>query len=213
MRVDLTLEIIRAAVIDKDNEAINEIVRTLTPIIQTNVARVLYRRQAGAQGRVVRQEVEDLTQDVFVMLLADNGRRLLAWDPSCGSVSVFFGLIAQRCVHNILSSRKQSPWTEDPAEVNELDTKITHKDDMERQISSRDTLRAIGKRLVKGLNERDLKLFDLMYVQQLDDQVVREAVGISRDALYQARRRLIKRAQELAGDLFSDLNSPSRVGQ
>ena len=108
-------------------------------------------------------------------------------------------------MHNILNSRKQSPWTEDPAEVKQLEFHSSQTEtDLERVVSSREMLRALGERLSEGLSERDLSLFNLLYVQQKSDEVVRQEIGISRDALYQARRRLLKRALVLASDIVAE---------
>ncbi len=214
MPLELTKEIVQRAVVERDQSAIGDVVNTLMPIVHANVARVLHRRQAGARGRVLRQEVEDLTHDVFERLLEDGGRRLLAWDPEQGSVSVFFGVVTQRCVHNILNSPKQSPWTEEPTEFNDnVDDRTSSKIVMEELIGSRDLLRAIGQRLVKGLGERDLKLFEMMYVRQVDDRIIQQRFGLSRDAVYQARRRLIVRTQKLAGDLIEEHGGAKRVRQ
>ena len=59
------------------------LVAALLPVVQARVARVLVRRRGGS-GRDVRQEVEDLSQEVFAILFADGARVLRAWDPSRG---------------------------------------------------------------------------------------------------------------------------------
>src|SRR5687768_1618744 len=79
------------------------------------VARGLARRMVKARGRDLRQEVEDLTQEVFVALFADDARALRLWDPARGaSLANFVGLLAEREVASILRSGRRSPWTEDP---------------------------------------------------------------------------------------------------
>ncbi|MCU0662962.1 MAG: hypothetical protein MUC50_11630 [Myxococcota bacterium] len=201
----LTVELVRRAVEGREPGAVTLLVGLLAPILQATVARVLLRRGAIATGRSVRAAVEDITQEVFERLLAQGGRRLLMWDPSLGSAQAFFGLVAQRYAHNVLDSRRRSPFTEEPAEPAELEKGTGTEPDLERALCSRDALRRLGKRLEEGLNERDLKLFQLLYIEQLDDEEARTRLGIGRDALYQARRRLLLRARELARDIAAEM--------
>jgi RNA polymerase sigma factor (sigma-70 family) len=201
MAATLTVELIRRAVVEREEGSIRSVVQALTPIVHTRVGCVLLRRAASSHGRNQRQEVEDMVQEVFEMLLADDGRRLLAWDPERGSAATFFGLIAERCVLNILANRKKSPWTEDPEEEDTLDRRRGAAGGVEERIMSRELLRELGRRLLDGLNERDRRLFELVFLEQADDEVVREELGLGRDALYQARHRLAKRVRKLAAEI------------
>ena len=197
--------LIERALDRRDRAATRVVLRVLTPIVQGRVARVLLRWRSAARGRDVRQEVEDLTQAVFEQLLADDGRRLRAWTPERGSPSAFFGLVTERLVANVLNSRRKSPWTEDPSEPEVLETPgPVEIPDAERLTSSRQLLRAVGVRLRVSLNERDQRLFDLMMVQQLEDDDIRAAMDLSRDALYQARRRLKARLKAVAEEITAE---------
>ena len=91
------------------------LVRTLTPVIQSRVARGLFLWCTGsAAGRNVRQEVEDFTQKIFLHLFDDGGKVLLSWQPERGlSFLNFIGLVAERQTASILRSGKRSPWKED----------------------------------------------------------------------------------------------------
>lgn len=198
---DLTPDLIARAVRGDDKGAVRAVVRALTPILQARVARVLLRARGAARGRDVRQEVQDQVQDVFESLLSDGGRRLLAWAPELGSAATFFGLVAERRVLNTLASRRQSPWTEDPSEADDLDaSEPPPAADVERLVASRELLQQVGRRLRDSLNERDQRLFELMYVHQLDDDAIRADLGLQRDALYQARRRLKQRVRQIVRD-------------
>ena len=204
---ELTPALIRRAVTDGDRRAIERVVRALTPIVHGRVARVLLRRRGAARGRDVRQEIQDQVQDVFETLLSDGGRRMLAWSPERGGAATFFGLLAERRVLNALASRRQSPWTEDPSESDALDLRMGGAATVERIVASRELLDEVGRRLREGLNDRDRRLFELMYVHQLEDDEIRDAMDIGRDALYQARRRLKVRMRELVDDM-----SPAPLG-
>ena len=198
---ELTPELLRRAVVDREPAATRASVRLLTPIVQTAVVRVLVRRRAGAKGRDLRQEVDDLLQDVFAALLADGGRRLLAWVPERGSAATFFGVVAQRLVSNVLDSRRRSPWTEQPTEAAVLEGRVTDGAALERRLDARNELRQLGERLQEGLNERDQRLFRLLYVEQRESDEVCEELGLSTNALSQARRRLGQRLRRLVESL------------
>ncbi len=200
---ELTPELLRAAVVDREPAAVRTSVRLLTPILQGAIVRTLLRRRTAAGGRDVRQEVDDLLQEVFSALLADGGRRLLAWRPERGSAATFFGLVAQRLVANVLNSRRRSPWTESPAEASELEGQVADGSQLERRLTARSELRALGERLQEGLNQRDRRLFHLLYVEQHDPDEVCEELGVSKNALSQAKRRLGQRLRVLAAETLA----------
>ena len=100
-----------------DPAALTRLVALLTPVIQARVARTLLaRRFRLAAGRDVRQEVEDLSQEVFLALFARGGRVLRAWEPERGlSLENFVGLVAERQVLSFLRSSRRNPWPEETA--------------------------------------------------------------------------------------------------
>src|SRR5687767_4627167 len=102
-------------------EAARRLVDLLCPVVQARVARVL-QRAGRASGRNTRQEVDDMTQEVFATLFDDGGKALRAWQPDRGlSLQNFVGLIAERTAVSILRSGRRSPWTEDPTLSTDLD--------------------------------------------------------------------------------------------
>jgi RNA polymerase sigma-70 factor (ECF subfamily) len=116
-----TADLIRRA-LTGDPTALTELVAVLTPVIQARVARTLLaRRHRLAGGRDVRQEVEDLSQDVFLTLFSRDARVLRDWQPGRGlSLESFVGLVAERQVLSFLCSGRaemsgnvpqaRSPW-------------------------------------------------------------------------------------------------------
>ena len=104
-----------------DVAATRRLVAAIMPIVQARVARTLVRRRGGS-GRDARQEVQDLAQDVFAALFADDGKVLRAWDPVRGlTLASFCGLVAEREAASILRSGRRSPWTEAATETNTFD--------------------------------------------------------------------------------------------
>src|SRR6185503_6782407 len=96
----------------RDGLALERLVQLLTPVIQARVARTLYRRRWGRGGGYnVRQDVEDLTQDVFLKLFANDGRVLRSWRQERGlSLENFIGLVAEFHTISYLRSGRRNPW-------------------------------------------------------------------------------------------------------
>ncbi|MEQ8981912.1 MAG: sigma-70 family RNA polymerase sigma factor [Deltaproteobacteria bacterium] len=84
-------QIVRRAFADEDEEALEQLLCRLVPIIRARAARALRRGPIGAH------DVADLVQEIWIALIADGGRRLLTYDPAHGlTLEGFVGLIAER---------------------------------------------------------------------------------------------------------------------
>jgi RNA polymerase sigma-70 factor (ECF subfamily) len=213
--MDATPELVQRA-LSHDREALRSLVEALTPVIQSRVARGLLRRATAASGRSIRQEVEDLTQEVFVSLFAEGGRALRAWDPRRGlSLVNFVGFLAERQVASILRTARRNPWTEDPTLAEELDAPM-EGGGVEVRLTSQQTLEALLGRLREELSPLGLSLFEQLFVQQREVAEVCERMGMSRDAVYAWQSRLGKVVRRLGAELMSETpaspHTPQKVG-
>lgn len=192
--------------LDGDAAAVRSLVDGLTPVIQVRVARALRRSPArSSRNRSARQELEDLTQEVFVALLADDGRALRAWAPERGlSLLNFVGLLAQRQVASILRSGKRSPWTEDPSELGALEAAGGDTDVAETRIESREMLERLLDRVRESLSPRGLELFHRLMVEEESVESVVRSTGMTADAVYAWRSRLKRLVHELAAELSAE---------
>lgn len=188
-----------------DERALGDFVRRMTPVVQARVARKLLSfRDRSAAGRDVRQEVEDLTQEVFLALFADDARVLKSWRPERGlSLANFVGLVAERLAVSILRSPRRSPWSGDPTLDETLDAFGTAPS-AEREAVSRDTLARLLDRLDEELSPLGRQLFDLLLVQEVPVDEATARTGLSSDALYTWRSRL----RRVARRLLSELSEP-----
>jgi DNA-directed RNA polymerase specialized sigma24 family protein len=186
-----------------DAAATRALIVAVLPVIQVRVSRVLSRRRARS-GRDVRQEVEDLAQEVFAALFENDGRVLRAWDPSRGlSLASFCGLIAERETASILRSGRRSPWTEDATASEDLERDAGTTPDAELRVASREHLTRLTDRLREELSPRGLEMFQRLIVEEETVESVCGRTGMTADAVYAWRSRVGKLARKLATELVS----------
>ncbi len=186
-----------------DSAALTRLVALLTPVIQARVARTLFaRRFRLAAGRDVRQEVEDLSQEVFLALFDRGGRVLRAWEPERGlSLENFVGLVAERQVLSFLRSSRRNPWPEETSLAeDELDTE-TEDSGPEEIAAHREHLALLLDRLREELSPLGWRLFQLLFIQELSQPEVEATSGLSADAVYAWRSRLRRMARKLLTEL------------
>ncbi|MCB9727282.1 MAG: sigma-70 family RNA polymerase sigma factor [Deltaproteobacteria bacterium] len=176
------------------------------PTVHFRVARQLMRSRAGARGRDIRQEVEDMVQDVFYELFRDDGKRLRGWDPKRGlSLANYVGMVAEQRVLANLRSGRRSPWTEDPSEAEALDggdvgsRRVTGPS--ERVVSARERLDLVLDRMRASVSDQGYRIFEMLFVEQRDVEEVCEEMGLQAGAVYTWRSRLRKRVAEIAAEI------------
>jgi RNA polymerase sigma factor (sigma-70 family) len=193
-----------------DPAAVHWLVEHLSPVIQARVARALLRRASG--GRSSRQEVEDMTQEVFVALFENGGKVLRSWEPERGmSLANFTGLVAERQVAAILRSGRRSPWTEDPTLSEDLDRPGDDAPDPEDVVASQELLTVLLDRLRAELSPKGLDLFERLYLHEESVEAVCTATGMSADAVYAWRSRLGKLVRTLAAEAMSEVRGASQI--
>lgn len=183
-----------------DVEAMRALVSVLRPVVQAEVAWTLHRYRPRTRRFDVAQEVADLVQEVFVSLLENDGRTLLAWDPTRGrNLISFVKLVARHQVASILRSGRRCPWTEEPTQVEDLELAPTPSH--ENRVSSRLTANVVMGRLREALNPRGMMLFESLFVEERDvDDVCRE-FGMTRDAIYAWRTRTRRQLRQITSRL------------
>lgn len=198
-----------AAVLRQDRVAARRLVTRLTPVIQRRVARCLVASKAGI-GRDRRQEVADLTQDVFRLLFDKDGRILQRWDPDAGlSLDNFVGLVARRHALSILRSGTRTPWRDDPVE--DIERLMLSKDDPEDTVVSQDLLKRVVDELEAELSPKGWLLFQRLLIDEADVPTLVTELGMKRDAIYAWRSRLNKLVRQKAKILMSDPDAQSRI--
>jgi RNA polymerase sigma-70 factor (ECF subfamily) len=207
---ELTIALI-GRVVGGERQAVRQLVAELTPVIRTSVSWMLSRVSAPGR-REARQEVEDITQTVLLTLFSDRGRALLQWDPSRGlELESFVGLLAKRETVSILRSRRRSPWTEDPTLQEDLDQNAVSRSGPESETISRDMLTTLANAVRQRVSPRGVELFDLMFLKGHQAEDICEMTGLSAEAVYQWRSRLMRTVREITEDLGTGAAS-ERIG-
>lgn len=156
-----------AMVLAGDQAARHRFVVQLSPIVRHRVGRVLLHVR---RGNTQRQDVLDLIQDVFVVLLRDNGKVLASWRHADGlSLHNFVGLVAEREAAAILRSGRRSAWAEEPTD-DVCDTSAFLATP-EGQVGARQELELLAAFVSERLSPRALELFRALFVnnEALDD--------------------------------------------
>ncbi|MDI1432474.1 RNA polymerase sigma factor [Polyangium sorediatum] len=193
-----------------ERAAVRALIDALAPVVQARVARILLRRRAPQ--RDIRQETEDLVQEVFVVLFADSARALRQWDPARGmSLPNFVGLVAEREVISILRSKRRNPWTEEPMLDEELDPKHDEQPSTERLFEDREAVAALLAAIHARLGDRGMLLFQWLVVEGRPVEEICAALGMTPDAVYAWKSRLAKLVREVAEDLASDPGLSPRI--
>jgi RNA polymerase sigma factor (sigma-70 family) len=192
-------ELLLARALAGDRAALSELTSRLSPIIRQRVARVLRRRGGAGQPRCA---LDDLTQEVFVRLLAADRRVLRAWDPARGlSLSRFVALIAEREASSVLDSQRRTPRSDGLELHADLDELHGAAERGEQQQIARDLLVKLYERLQAWLSPRGRALFQMLYVREEPLETVARRFGMPPSAVYAWRSRVGKRARELLDEL------------
>ena len=191
---ELTRELVDRA-LEGEPDAQRQLVADLTPDIQWSVASMLRRWHTGsAAARDLRQEVEDMVQEVFVELFQHDGRTLRRWDPERLPLEGFVSYVARIRTAQVLRSRR-SPWREQPSAPEDLPMAAVHRTPEDNALSQ-DELRKVYLCVQAGLRASDLHLFDLFFVREQPVDAVAEAAGRTVAAVYKWRSRLYQRARK-----------------
>ncbi|MGE0707325.1 MAG: RNA polymerase sigma factor [Planctomycetota bacterium] len=145
-----------------------------------------------ARGQPLGADVDDVAENVFVMLLEQDGRLLQNYDPRY-KLSAYLGVIARTAVHRHLRRQKvkadlpDEMWGESLADP-EVGTASEETVGLEMRSALRQTL--------AELPERDREVLELFYYQGQDYQAIAERLGLSVNsvgaALTRARGKLQK---------------------
>jgi RNA polymerase sigma-70 factor (ECF subfamily) len=186
----------------KDQASLDRLLELVVPALYLRVAFVLRRRAAAARGRDVRQELDDMVQDVLLRLFADRGKILRDWDPERGlTIERFVGLVAERHIASQLRSHRRNPWTEDPTLAELLNEQEDLAPSAEVRFANREMCELILDRLRARLSPLALHLFYALIVDGRDVGTVAAETKLPKRAMYNWKHRLLRTVHEIAGEI------------
>ncbi|HXU32855.1 MAG TPA: hypothetical protein VN851_19970 [Thermoanaerobaculia bacterium] len=188
-----------------------ELVDLLTPVIQKRVNRALLSwRQGAAAGRDIRQEVEDLVQEVFLYLFSKDARVLRSWDPERGlSLPNFVGLVAGMRAVGILRNPTRSPWRDDPTPNENLNPE-NRSASPEHEAAWREVLRLLLDGLKEAQTPEGWQMFNLLFLQELSPEEVAQKTGKSLAAVYKWQSRLRQLVRQIRDELSNPDGEPQK---
>jgi RNA polymerase sigma-70 factor (ECF subfamily) len=206
-----------ARVIAREPDAVRELVKAVGPVVHGRVAKALMRRRSTRdQRRDVAQEVDDLSQEVFLALFDDDARALRAWDPARGPLGAFVALIADHQVFSIFRSGKRRPWSDDIDVLADPEAIDSAAKSPEARVATKEALDNLLDRLRAELTPKGFELFTRLYVEEQSVETVCADLGMTVDAIYAWRSRLAKvvrgiAARDSGGEEMSDLAGKVRT--
>lgn len=185
--------LVRAAV-GGDRGALTRLARRLMPTI---VSRVRFHLRGGvAWGR----DRDDIAQDVWLTLLSDEGRQLLAWDPERGrTLEGYVGLLTRRV---LWQTRRDGGRLKRGGELAhaEYDDQLDGDPDApdpERTAGSRMELTRVVEHMRAELPPRGRVVFELLYGDQLSPKEAARALGVNLQVVYNWQHRIRTEARAL----------------
>jgi len=180
-----------------DLDARRQLAELVLEVVYREVAATLV-PLASHVGRDPRQDVDDLTQSVMVMLFEHGGRVLKTWDPARGmGLSGFVALVARRRVLRTLSGFRGNLWAVTPVPSEQLERVPRLQADELADVDHALELDATLARLDAWLNDRGRRLFRAIYVEQRDIKDVCVDEGMTADAIHAWCARVRNKVREL----------------
>ena len=139
-------------------------------------------------------DVNDLFQEVFTSLCADNSKKLRMFDPEkgCSTLASWLRMITVRMTIDHL--RKSKPLTS----IDDLPTEPSQAGDQE-EIINEESLHSL-RDLLEKLPAKDKLLVELFFMRELPPGEVAQMLHISVGAFYTRKNRVIERLKNIAND-------------
>lgn len=163
----------------------------------------IYRTFARWGYEIIKENVEDLYQDVFLSLLENDCAKLISFKGDC-SLSTWLFIITKHTVINFIN--KESKYRDETISLHE---KIGENEESELADIIQDDTQGNGKSIIEEKIDKEemidfvykyLKKFDLeeqyilkaFYFQKIPLKQIAKVLGKSEDAAFEQKNRLLK---------------------
>ncbi len=179
--------------------AMRMLVRRLVPVIRSRVSGYLTRRG----GRLGARDIDDMTQDIWLKLLEDDGRLLRAYDAERGkSLEGYVGLTCRRELWRraraLGAERRGGGQADAPLEA--AASAANEGPDPEAVAVGRDLLDGLHGHLHAALSERGRLVFALVYEDQMGPAEAAEAMGVKTQVVYNWMHKIRGLTRDYLGD-------------
>jgi RNA polymerase sigma-70 factor (ECF subfamily) len=185
-----------------DPVALQELFDELLPVVQRSAGAAVRRALPRSMRGNVRQELDDLTQEILGTLFERDGRRLLLWDPERGlPFTRYVELVSRTIVFSIMRSRRRSPWTAEPVEPAEFDAIDGGGESPERALARSELRVAVLAAMEATLSEKGRQILGLL-LEERTTQEIGDLTGMSSNAVYVWRNRITTLARDTAREVL-----------
>ncbi|MFN3199412.1 MAG: RNA polymerase sigma factor [Bradymonadia bacterium] len=170
--------------------AMRRLVRRLLPVVRAQVGYTLRRHWRRPVASDVRDEY---AQEVWLALLEESGKRLMAFEPDRGaSFEGYVGVVTERTVVSILRKRLAQKRGGDQKAVNpEVMGQIADEQvDPERQVAARSEAKALFAHLDAQLPERGRLVLRALYVDGCSPADAAKALGVNTQVVYNWQHKI-----------------------
>lgn len=105
---------------------------------------------------------------------------------------------------HVLRSKRQSPWTAEPVEDEQLEATMGSSAGHEGEVMGRDLADRVWHRLRSELSPKGVAMFEALFLDGRDVAELSAEVGMGADAIYAWKSRLGRRAREIMIELSSE---------
>ena len=175
-------------------------------MIRARVRRVLSRNPARVP--CLNQDVDELIQETFLVLFADDSALLRRWDPERGmSLPNWVGQVAEREAGRYLRARSAAKRRGEELTAPD-DLTMQHAADggegADEQLERDQRRRDLLGRIRAALTPETFLVFDLLYVRLLSAPEVAQMLGCEVQAVYTRRSRIRTTLGKVVAELEAD---------
>lgn len=182
-----------------DERAMRRLVDRLEPVIRATVWHVIRRH---AWRRIGPNDVDSLTQDIWERLLADDGKRLRAYDPNrARTLEGYVAMIARtEATHIVKREQTQSRGRgELQASIDDGCT-VAADTDPEAEAIGSEVIERVHQRLDERLPEFGRLVFALLYEDDRSPAEAAAVLGVKVQVIYNWQHKIRRIVREAVGE-------------
>lgn len=173
---------------------------TIERVVRARAVRIMSRHRHATQRGISKHDLDELTQEAFAVLWANDARVLRCWDPSRGmSLANFVGLVTERALKKVVYRRQRS-CREVLTNDEELELCAGSKPSPEANLEEQEHVAQVLSLLQRRLSPTAVRVLEMLVDNCTMDTICAET-GLSRDAIYAWRSRLPRIARRLLRSL------------